>query len=109
MVFMGKTNMDSRAEFANNVLQLLYDKYDGDIENTNFLEELKSLYNQFEEYVRNIYETITDDIPLFLYHDYLEARGPDDIYCERFEDMSLTDIIESVKVECHDFYGEDEE
>ncbi len=106
---MGKTNMDSRAEFANDVLQLLYDKYDGDIENDNFLEELKSLYNQFEEYVRNIYETIIDDIPLFLYHDYLEARGQDDIYCERFEDMSLPDIIEAVKAECHEFYGEDGE
>lgn len=101
--------MDSRAEFANVVLQLLYDKYEGDIENENFLEELDTIYSHFEEFVRNIYETIMDDIPLFLYHDYLESRGPDDIYCERFEGMALQDIIEAVKVECHEFYGEDGE
>ena len=101
--------MDERAEFANQVLQLLYDKYDGDIKDQDFLEELHELYNHFDEFVRNIYELFEDEIPLFLYHDYLRARNVDDIYCERFEDMTKEEVLESLEEEIHEFYGPEDE
>ena len=101
--------MDERAEFANQVLQLLYDKYDGDIKDQDFLEELHELYNHFDEFVRNIYEIFEDEIPLFLYHDYLHARNVDDIYCERFEDMTKEEVLEALEEEIHEFYGPEDE
>lgn len=101
--------MDERAEFANQVLQLLYDKYDGDIKDQDFLEELHELYNHFDEFVRNIYEIFEDEIPLFLYHDYLRARNVDDIYYERFEDMTKEEVLESLEEEIHEFYGPEDE
>lgn len=101
--------MDERAEFANQVLQLLYDKYDGDIKDQDFLEELHELYNHFDEFVRNIYEIFEDEIPLFLYHDYLRARNVDDIYCERFEDMTKEEVLEALEEEIHEFYGSEDE
>lgn len=101
--------MDERAEFANQVLQLLYDKYDGDIKDQDFLEELHELYNHFDEFVRNIYEIFEDEIPLFLYHDYLRARNVDDIYYKRFEDMTKEEVLESLEEEIHEFYGPEDE
>lgn len=101
--------MDNRSNFANHVLQILYDRYDGDIKDNDFLEELNELYAYFDEYVRNIYECFEDEIPLFLYRDYLKARGPNDIYCERFEDMSIPDILVALEEEIHEFHGADDE
>ena len=101
--------MDLRAEFANHVLHLLYDKYDGNIKDKDFLDELHDLYHYFDEFVRNIYEIFEEDIPLFLYHDYLRARKVDDIYCERFEDMTKEEVIIALEKEIHEFYGYDED
>lgn len=100
--------MDYRAEFANSVLQLLYNAYNGNIKDTQFLADLKEQYKFFEEHVRNIYETFEDDIPLFLYHDYLHVRSADDLYCDRFEDMELPDILIALEKEIHEFYGPDD-
>lgn len=97
--------MDNRAKFANSVLTMLYNSHNGDIESDQFKVDLEEQYNYFHEYVRNIYETFSDDISLFLYHDYLNVRDVDDIYCERFEDMSIDEVLESLKKEIHIQYG----
>lgn len=56
--------MSDRADFGNMCCKLLYTEFEGDFENSKFIEEAKKLRNHFEEYVRNIYEEVSN-IPLF--------------------------------------------
>ena len=63
---------DDRAIFANIACKLLYQKYNSALTSVSFQTELRILRMYFEEYVRNIYEIIHDEIPLFAYADYLK-------------------------------------
>lgn len=66
-IFLDKNEIDSpRATFANNVCKLLVDKYKGDLKAC--LPELKIIFDDFEENVRNIYELIDRQIPLFAHY-----------------------------------------
>lgn len=103
--------MDDRAEFANIVLSMLYWKHEQDLKSEKFLKELKKLRIHFEEHVRNIYEIIPDEIPLFLYYDYLKCRTVGDIYVEKYDEdenheWTFEEVIEDIISQCHDFYGE---
>jgi hypothetical protein len=62
-----RDNHDYRSQFANDVCQLILDKYKGDIDES--LKYVEVFYDHFEEYVRNIYELIDCEIPLFALYD----------------------------------------
>ncbi|EQA7786790.1 hypothetical protein ACX818_001384 [Acinetobacter baumannii] len=62
---------DDRAIFANKVLKLIYQKYNGNFSSITFQNEVKDIKIYFDEYVRNIYEVIDTEIPLFAWANYL--------------------------------------
>ena len=76
---------DERVEFANYACKILVEKHNGDIEKA--VKEVKCLYDHFENNVRNVYQFIRENIPLFSlweydniqddYIDYLEDREYD--------------------------------
>ena len=96
--------MNNRATFANSVLKHLYNTYNGEMDNAEFLQELKQMVKWFEEYVRNIYE-VFDEIPLILYYEYLNVRDVNDIYYKEFEDMDKESVLSILKDRCKTFYS----
>lgn len=58
------TITDQRAIFANDVCDLLFGLYKSKLYNTA-LPEVKKFYNHFEDNIRNFYEVIDDEVPLF--------------------------------------------
>lgn len=94
--------MSDRADFGNMCCKLLYTEFEGDFENSKFIEEAKKLRNHFEEYVRNIYEEVSN-IPLFLYIDYLSCESVDDIYNEEIDELGITtmpEVLVHIKFMC---------
>lgn len=73
--FNEKNNLSGRSKFANIVCQLLYDKHDGDLVKAS--EEGEPFYDGLEEYVRNIYELVDSEIPLYALW-YLRKHGAHD-------------------------------
>ncbi len=69
-----KTKFDSRSDFANMVCKLLYEKHKGEVYNA--LLELPPIYDAFEAHVDNIYELVSDEIPLFYLYE-LNKHGAD--------------------------------
>lgn len=63
---------DERAIFANTVLKMLYQKYQGSLVSLTFLKELAELHVYFKEYVRNIYECVDREIPLLAWSNYMQ-------------------------------------
>lgn len=61
---------DHRAVFANRVCKLIYNKCENDI--AVAVKEIKPLYDNFEECVRNVYELVDTCIPLFAYFELLK-------------------------------------
>jgi hypothetical protein len=64
-----KDNQDQRAEFANDVCQLIIDKHHGVIEAA--AGSLKKIRAYFNENVRNIYELVDSEIPLFALYELM--------------------------------------
>lgn len=95
--------MYGRSIFANFTCKLLYNKYNGDFKNPEFISEIYKLREYFKEYVRNIYELV-EEIPLFYYIDFHSCESPDDIYDEDFEDLSLIEILEILSIRCDELY-----
>lgn len=60
-------NCDVRAKFANLIFKNLYRLYKGDFNNTLFLSESAKIVDHLEEYVRNIYQVIDDEISKIIY------------------------------------------
>lgn len=59
---------DSRAEFANKILSLLYRRYNGDL---NKCIEEEDIFTGFDEHIRNIYELISTCIPLYALYELI--------------------------------------
>lgn len=62
---------DDRAIFANKVLKMIYQKYQGNFSSVTFQREVLEMKVYLEEYVRNIYECIDREIPLLAWANYL--------------------------------------
>lgn len=67
-----------RSKFANAVCDLIVEKYLGEncIENSAVSDELVEIYDYFDAEVRNIYEKINTEIPLFALYELL-SFGPE--------------------------------
>jgi hypothetical protein len=97
--FKSTKNLDSRAAFANRVCSLLIDRYSGDINIA--VEELNPIYNDFYDNVRNIYELIDTEIPLFA---LFELRREDAKYNFGFTDKQLKNAIKKTLIACEEYY-----
>ena len=83
--------------FGNDVCKLLFVTYKGDFDNAKFISAVRKMRAHFEEYVRNIYEEV-EEIPLFLYIDYLDMyKSEGDIYTREFDELGITDKEEILK------------
>jgi len=100
MFEFNKNNLSYRAEFANDVCKLLVKNHNNDIELS--IQHVEKIYNYFEEYVRNIYEIIGDEIPLFaLYR--LKKHGADNYgFTDEEYEVNIKKCIEA----CKNFYIE---
>ncbi len=92
-------DLNHRSIFANAVLKLIYQKHDGDLDAA--VEEAKPFFEHFENNIRNIYELIDDEIPLYSYYNLLEADEPDDL--DLTEDEYKQSII-NAKAACELYY-----
>ncbi len=63
---------DSRVEFANYACGLLIEKHNGDFDKA--VGDVEELYGHFRENVRNVYQFIQCNIPLFSLYEYNKDR-----------------------------------
>ena len=62
--------LDYRSIFANRILKLIYEKHSGDLDKA--IIEAEPFFKDFEEIIRNIYELINSEIPLYHYYELLK-------------------------------------
>lgn len=89
---------EHRADFANRVCKLVYNKCENDIEKA--VQEIEPLYDDFERNVRNVYELIGRYIPLFAFFE-LKKYGADNY---GFDDKEYDEAIENAKKACTEYY-----
>lgn len=87
-----------RADFANRVCKLVYNKCENNIEKA--IMEIEPLYDDFEGNVRNIYELIDSHIPLFAFFE-LKKYGANNF---GFNDEEYNEAIENTKKACIEYY-----
>lgn len=90
--------LDGRSIFANRILQLLYEKHNGDLDKA--CEEAEPFFEDLEEYIRNIYELVDSEIPLYAYY-RLKKYGAD---ANDFSDEEYLEILEDTKQACKIYY-----
>lgn len=89
---------DERSIFANNVCKLLVEKHKGNL--TDAVKELKPIYDNFFDNVRNIYELVDNEIPLFALHELsIQGKGNWD-----FSEEEYQSAITRTQKACIDFY-----
>jgi hypothetical protein len=91
--------IDNRARFANSVCQLLVNSKNGDLNES--LQDVGSLYKEFECNVRNIYELIDSQIPLFALYE-LTTNGADNW---DFNDEEYSTALLNCRIACIEYYG----
>lgn len=69
-----REELDERSIFANAVCKLIVTKNDGSL--IASIREVESVYNMFSIHVRNIYELVDTEIPLFALYE-LNKHGSD--------------------------------
>lgn len=69
MEFVDKSEISYRSKFANDVCQLIIDKNNKSL--IDSLKEIGDIYDHFEIHVKNIYELIDSEIPLFCLYDLI--------------------------------------
>ncbi len=89
---------EHRADFANRVCKLVYNKCENDIEKA--VKEIEPLYDDFEENVRNVYELIGSYIPLFAFFE-LKKHGADNY---GFHEKEYNEAIGNAKKACSEYY-----
>lgn len=94
-------NSDERSEFANAIFKNLCTLYKGDFNNVIFLNEASKMVKHLEEYVRNIYELIDEEIPMMAYIHVLKSGTKGYDIWEQYDQSEALKIIENY---CHQFY-----
>lgn len=87
-----------RSSFANRICKLIYEKHDGNIDAA--ILEAEPFFNDLEEHVRNIYELICNEIPLWAYW-YLLKHGADNF---GFTESEYQTAIHNSIHACIDYY-----
>lgn len=90
--------LDGRSTFANRVLKLIYQKHNGNIDAA--IIEAEPFFVDFKEYVRNIYELISTQIPLYRYYELLRDGAENYGYSE----AEYEEKIEDARKACELYY-----
>lgn len=67
--------LDERSKFVNKICKLLYDKFNGDLNEAITYD--KQLFNDIDYHIKNIYQFVENEIPLYAYY-RLSFYGPED-------------------------------
>lgn len=62
--------LDDRSIFANRICKLIYNKNKGDLQKS--IEEAEPYFKGLDQFVRNIYELIEYEIPLYAYYELIK-------------------------------------
>lgn len=92
-----------KAIWVNQTCKLLYQKYNGDLNNKEFLNELREYYEGAQEYVRNIYEVVNSEIPLFSWYELKVKYGFDEYMFD--EDVTEQMWEEEIIKFCKKYYS----
>lgn len=76
------TKLNYRSLFVNRVLKLIYEKHNGDLGSA--VAEARVFFEQFDDIVRNVYELINSEIPLWAYSDLI-TQGADNFSLDEKE------------------------
>lgn len=91
-------NLDERSVFANRICKLIFDKHSGDLDKS--IIEAEPYFNDLEEFVRNIYELVENEIPLYAYYILLKY-GADNW---GFEENEYQEKIAKTRYACTLYY-----
>lgn len=89
---------DERSVFANNVCKILVEKNKGNLNDS--IKELKPIYDNFFNFVNNIYEIVDKEIPLFALYELI-TFGKDNW---GFSEKEYQSAISRTQKACIDFY-----
>lgn len=99
MILEFKTNLndlDGRSVFANRILKLIYIKNAGNIDDA--IKEAQPYFDELKMFIKNIYELIDTEIPLYCYYELMKY-GPDDFGLNEEEYlMKIKNIHEACKL-----------
>lgn len=95
-----QSKLDDRSVFANTICKLLINKYNNSIDEA--LLHVGPIYKDFEEHVRNVYELINDEIPLFALYD-LKKEGAADNF--GLSDDEYTQALANTEKACIEYYN----
>lgn len=90
--------LDARSVFANRICKLLYEKHDGDLDKA--IEEAEPFFDELELFVRNIYELVDSEIPLYAYYQLLEYKADN----WHFDENEYQEKIENTRLACKLYY-----
>jgi hypothetical protein len=90
--------LDERSIFANRIFKLIYEKNNGDLDKS--IEEAEPYFNDLEEFVRNIYELIYTQIPLYAYYKLLKY-GKNNY---GFSEVQYKDVLSVTREACRLYY-----
>jgi len=96
--FDKREDNDYRAHFANDILEMVYIKYNGNLDLA--LNEVEKFDAYLDSHVRNIYETIDSQIPLIAYLN-LKKDGADNW---GFTNDEYQAAIDRTINACHEYY-----
>lgn len=89
---------DTRSIFANRVCKLLYQKHNGDLEKA--MKEGEIFFEEFEILIRNIYELVENEIPLYALF-RLRKYGADNF---GFDDEEYLSAETNCIIACEKYY-----
>lgn len=98
--FKNPTKFDelSRSDFANLVCKLLVDNCEGSLDRA--LDKIEPFYENFFEHVRNIYEEVQDEIPLFALYELLKYEKDN----WDFTEEEYQEALERTRDACTEYY-----
>lgn len=91
-------NLDERSVFANRICKLIFEKHSGDLDKA--IIEAEPYFNDLEEFIRNIYELVEFEIPLYAYYRLLKY-GADNW---GFEENEYQEKITKTRDACRLYY-----
>lgn len=93
--------LDGRSIFANLICKSIYKLHNGDIDTAIKNKETIKIFDGLEDNVKNIYELIEFEIPLFAYYRLLKYKASN----WDMDKKEYTKAINNTKQACIDFYG----
>lgn len=92
--------LDERSIFANRICKFIYLKHNGDL--VAAIKEAEPFLIDLETFVRNIYELVENEIPLYAYYQFVKF-GADNY---GFKEEDTDEILSKIKDACKFYYSE---